>query len=125
MPAATLKPNHKGIQAYYAALETYKEHRVKHEGALETAFSRLLADTGRLYHWTLVPKLHQKNGKSIYPDGTLQDDYFLPAVSGRPRTWATTWRRRSARRSRPATRSPTQSLRTPVGRSCTRTARTC
>ena len=46
MPAATLKPNHKAIQAYYAALETYKEHHVKHEGALETAFSRLLADTG-------------------------------------------------------------------------------
>ena len=77
--SALVKPTHKAIQAYYAALETYKEHRVKHEGALETAFSRLLADTGRLHHWTLVPKLHQKkNGKSIYPDGTLQDDYFLP-----------------------------------------------
>jgi len=45
MPHGTaIKPNHKAIQAYYAALQTYKEYEVRNEGALETAFQRLLAD---------------------------------------------------------------------------------
>jgi hypothetical protein len=46
MPRTILiKPTHKPIQQYYQALKTYGEQHVKHEGALETAFQRLLADT--------------------------------------------------------------------------------
>ena len=51
-----IKPNHKAIQQYYEALKTYGEHHVKHEGALETAFGRLLADTAKAHGWTLIPK---------------------------------------------------------------------
>jgi hypothetical protein len=51
---------------------------VEHEGALETAFSRLLADTARPHGWTLIPKLSMKGKKgNIAPDGTLRDEYEL------------------------------------------------
>ena len=75
-----LKPGHKAIQQYHAALKAYSGQRVEHEGALETAFQRLLADTAReVKGWTLIPKLHMKvGGKSIAPDGTLRDDFHLP-----------------------------------------------
>jgi hypothetical protein len=52
-----LKPNHKAVIAYYDALKTYAGQHVEHEGALETAFSRLLADTARPHGWTLIPKM--------------------------------------------------------------------
>src|SRR5229473_4767224 len=73
-----LKPAHKAIQRYYLALQTYSEQRVTHEGALETAFQRLLADTAPSHAWTLLPKLKlQVKGKNIYPDGTLRDFFNL------------------------------------------------
>src|SRR5438132_11184750 len=57
MPRTTLlKPGHKAIKAYYEALAVYRERHVKHEGALETAFGRLLNDTAKLQGWTLIPK---------------------------------------------------------------------
>jgi hypothetical protein len=79
MPTAgPLKPNHKAIQAYYDALKTYSAQHVEHEGALETAFSRLLADTARPHGWTLIPKMSLKAGsKTIAPDGTLRDEFYL------------------------------------------------
>jgi hypothetical protein len=73
-----LKPGHKAIQQYYKALAVYSEHHVKHEGALETAFQRLLADTAKVHGWTLIPKQKLKVGKhTLFPDGTLRD-LFLP-----------------------------------------------
>ena len=77
--AAHLKPTHKAIQQYYQALQSYAEHQVEHEGALETAFQRLLADTARTHGWTLIPKQKYVAGKHhLYPDGTLRDDFTLP-----------------------------------------------
>jgi hypothetical protein len=68
----------KPIQQYYQALQTYGEQHVKHEGTLETAFQRLLADTAPPHGWTLLPKLKlQVKGKNIYPDGTLRDLFNL------------------------------------------------
>jgi len=55
-----IKPTSKPIQTYYAALQSYGAQGVEHEGALETAFQRLLADTARLKNWTLIPKLKMK-----------------------------------------------------------------
>jgi hypothetical protein len=72
--AHVVKPNHKAVQRYYATLREYHDQRVKHEGALETGFQRLLADTAQAHGWTLLPKLKlQVKGKNIYPDGTLRD----------------------------------------------------
>jgi hypothetical protein len=51
-----IPPTHPAIKAYHAALRAYAEHKVHHEGATETAFSRLLADTARPHGWTLIPK---------------------------------------------------------------------
>ena len=77
--AAPLKPGHKAIQQYHAALQQYLAQHVEHEGALETAFSRLLADTAPARGWTLIPKLKYKvGGRTIFPDGTLRDEFNLP-----------------------------------------------
>jgi predicted helicase len=76
--AAALKPVHKALKKYYEDLKAYSAQRVEHEGALETAFSRLLADTARPHGWTLIPKLSMKGKKgNIAPDGTLRDEYEL------------------------------------------------
>jgi predicted helicase len=76
--ASHLKPTHPAIKAYHAALKVFAEHGAEHEGATETAFSRLLADTARTRGWVLIPKKQLKvGGKTIYPDGTLQDENFL------------------------------------------------
>src|SRR5205823_7959586 len=75
---AQIKPSHKAIHAYYDALKTYAGQKVEHEGALETAFSRLLADTAKPHGWTLIPKMTLKaGGKTITPDGTLRDEFYL------------------------------------------------
>jgi predicted helicase len=74
-----LKPAGKAIKEYYQTLETYRAHGARHEGALETAFQHLLADTARPVGWTLIPKkLFRLNGTSLYPDGTLFDEFNLP-----------------------------------------------
>jgi hypothetical protein len=76
--AGPLKPNHKAIQAYCDALNAYAGQQVEHEGDLETAVSRLLADTARPHGWTLIPKMSLKVGnKTIAPDGTLRDEFYL------------------------------------------------
>jgi hypothetical protein len=75
----TIKPQHRLIHTYYEALKSYGAQGVMHEGALETAFQRLLADTARSKDWTLIPKLKMKvGGKTIFPDGTLRDEFNLP-----------------------------------------------
>lgn len=79
--SAFLKPSHKAIKQYYQSLEEYRAHRVTHEGALETAFQRLLDATGRHCHWQLIPKQTFKVGKShIAPDGTFRDLY-MPRIA--------------------------------------------
>ena len=45
--AFTLKPTHKAVKGYYAALARYADQSVGHEGALRSAFQNLLAETGR------------------------------------------------------------------------------
>src|SRR5689334_16196542 len=52
-----LPPGHRAIQSYYATLKTFSGQHVEHEGALETAFSHLLAETAKPHGWTLIPKL--------------------------------------------------------------------
>ncbi|HUY37038.1 MAG TPA: type ISP restriction/modification enzyme [Pirellulales bacterium] len=75
---ADIKPKHKAIAAYYETLREFSDQQVKHEGAVETAFGRLLAETARARGWMLVPKLPLKRGgKSITPDGTVRDDFNL------------------------------------------------
>jgi hypothetical protein len=75
---AAIKPNDKNIAEYLETLSTFLAHSATHEGATETAFSRLLGVTAQKQHWTLIPKQKLKvGGKLIFPDGTLQDRNFL------------------------------------------------
>jgi len=53
--AFKVKPSHKPVKSYYAALATYADQSVEHEGALRSAFQNLLAETGRKVGWTLIP----------------------------------------------------------------------
>ncbi len=76
--ATTIKPTHKALKKYYAALQSYRDHQVKHEGALETAFQRLLEETAKSHGWNLTPKQSLKVGKrTIAPDGTLRDFFDI------------------------------------------------
>ena len=73
-----IKPTDKTIKTYHAALQGYSDERVTHEGATETAFQRLLADTAKSHGWFLIPKLSfKRGGKQIVPDGTLRDEFSL------------------------------------------------
>ncbi len=78
MTTPAIKPNHKAIKAYYEALQAYQRQEVEHETALRTAFQSLLEQLGRQFGWTLIPELSDKAaGKSIRPDGTFRDDYYI------------------------------------------------
>jgi hypothetical protein len=77
-PALSLKPTHAAVRAYYDTLADYAARGVTHEGATETAFSGLLADTAKAVGWTFTPKDRLKvGGGTIFPDGTLRDAYGL------------------------------------------------
>lgn len=71
-----LKPSHPAIRQYYAALRGYEDQKVRHEGALRSAFQNLLAETSRSAHWQLIPDLTDPR-KGIRPDGTFRDEYFI------------------------------------------------
>lgn len=73
--SSAIKPTHKAIKQYYQSLREYQAYDVKNEGAVETAFSHLLAATSRTIRWQLLPKqpLQLKDKKSVIPDATLRD----------------------------------------------------
>ncbi len=76
--ASKVKPTHKAVKNYYAALATYADQSVGHEGALRSAFQNLLAETGRKHGWTLIPELSlDANGHQIRPDGTFRDEFTI------------------------------------------------
>ncbi len=79
MPSLSLKPTHKPIKAYYAALQDYEQLGVKHEMAVKTAFQNLLVSCGRQFSWTLVPEWPFKRPKQqpLRIDGALVDSYNL------------------------------------------------
>jgi hypothetical protein len=62
----TIKPTHKAILAYYAALQDLTAQNVSHEMGLRRAFQTLLADTAKLADWTLITE------QSFPPDATTE-----------------------------------------------------
>ncbi len=90
MPTLNLKPTHKPIREYYAALERFDRLGVSHESAARAAFQALLEHCARQCAWTLVPE-HAiaplssrgasntaRGNKRIIVDGALIDDFQLP-----------------------------------------------
>ena len=76
--AKKITPTDKTIRAYYEALQAYQRQDVDHETATSTAFQTLLEQVGRRFGWTLIPQLTDTaGGRSIRPDGTFRDDYYI------------------------------------------------
>ena len=80
MPSLTLKPTHKPIKAYYAALKQFDRLDVTHETAVRSAFQSLLEYCARQFNLTLVPEhsITVHRNKRIIVDGVLIDDFQLP-----------------------------------------------
>ncbi len=79
MPTLNLKPTHKPIRTYYAALHQFARLGITHETAVRGAFQELLAHCARQCKWTLVPEygVSTGRGKRIVVDGALVDDFRL------------------------------------------------
>ena len=79
MPTLNIKPTHKSVKTYYAALDQFAKLGVTHETAVRAAFQGLLENCARQCKWTLVPEygVSTGRGKRIVVDGALVDDYRL------------------------------------------------
>ncbi len=79
MPTLNLKPTHKSVKTYYAALHQFDKLDVTHETAVRGAFQALLEHCARQCKWTLVPEygVSTGRGKRIVVDGALVDDFRL------------------------------------------------
>ena len=79
MPTLNLKPTHKSVKSYYAALEQFAKLDVTHETAVRAAFQTLLGHCARQCRWTLVPEFGVSTGRGrrIVVDGALVDDFRL------------------------------------------------
>ncbi|MDE0077012.1 MAG: N-6 DNA methylase [Caldilineaceae bacterium] len=79
MPTLNLKPSHKPIKSYYAALDRFANLGVTHETAVRAAFQDLLQHCARQAGWTLVPEhaVNPRRGRRIIVDGALIDDFRL------------------------------------------------
>ncbi len=79
MQHLNLKPNHKPVKDYYAALGQYGHLYVDHEMAVRSAFGALLEKCARQFDWTLVPEYLFKRPKAspLRVDGALLDTFRL------------------------------------------------
>ena len=79
MPTLNLKPTHKSVKSYYAALDQFARLDVTHETAVRAAFQTLLEHCARQCRWTLVPEFGVSTGRGrrIVVDGALVDDFRL------------------------------------------------
>ena len=79
MPSLNLKPTHKPVKTYYAALAQFARLGVTHETAVRADFQSLLETCARQCGWTLVPEhaVNPRRGQRIVVDGALIDDFRL------------------------------------------------
>ena len=80
MPSLTLKPTHKPIKAYDAAIKQFDRLGITHETAVRSAFQSLLEYCARQFNLTLVLEhsITVHRNKRIVVDGVLIDDFQLP-----------------------------------------------
>ncbi len=74
----TITADHPAVEQYYSLLKEFKGQRVKHEGAVSTAFENLLTHLAKQRGWIFIPLLSLKTGKRLVPDGTIRDGNGLP-----------------------------------------------
>ena len=80
MPQLNLKPSHKAVRNYYATLQQYDKHDIRHEGAVSNPFAFLLDACAKQVNGTLVPQypMHTAQGNRIVIDGAIIDEFGLP-----------------------------------------------
>ena len=80
MPQLNLKPNHKAVRDYYATLQQFNKHDIRHEGAVSNPFAFLLDACAKQVNGTLVPQypMRAPKGNRIVIDGTVLDEFGLP-----------------------------------------------
>ena len=73
MPNLNLKPTHKPIRDYYAALAQYAQRNITHEGAVSAPFAKLLDACAKQVNADLVQQHQIKTdaGRYIYLDGAI------------------------------------------------------
>lgn len=74
----TITADHPAVKQYYSLLKEFQGQRVKHEGAVSTAFENLLTYLAKQRGWIFIPLLSLKTGKRLVPDGTIRDGNGLP-----------------------------------------------
>ncbi len=79
MSTLNLKPTHKSVKDYYAALDQFNRLGVTHETAVRSAFQSLLESCGKQSKLTLVPEhsIKRAGNKRIVVDGALIGDFEL------------------------------------------------
>ena len=79
MKTLNLKPAHKPIRDYYAALNQFERIGATHETAVRSAFQFLLQHCARQFNWTLMPEhsMTAHHNRRIIVDGALIDDFQL------------------------------------------------
>jgi hypothetical protein len=79
MQRLELKPTHKPVQNYYAALRQFDGLGVTHETAVRSAFQGLLDHCARQHDWTLVPEweIRRPRQHPLRVDGALLDNFRL------------------------------------------------
>jgi hypothetical protein len=79
MHQLSLKPTHKPVKEYYAALSAYSDVGAHHEMAVRSAFQNLLASCARQFDWTLVPEypIRRPNQNPLKVDGATIDTFRL------------------------------------------------
>ena len=80
-----LKPTHKLVQAYYAALSQFDQHHVTRETAVRHPFLDLLRAAAGQRGWSLEPEfpMQGNRGNRIVVDAALRDAFWR--VHGYPR----------------------------------------
>lgn len=73
----TIRPENPAFAQYYSRLGEYRSQRVRHEGAVSTAFENLLTALAKQRGWVFIPLL-AVTGKRVVPDGTIRDGNGLP-----------------------------------------------
>lgn len=79
MSALKLKPEHKAVKDYYAALEQFASLGVSHETAVRQAFQSLLEVCARQRKWTVIPEwpFSRPNQSTLRVDAALVDNFNL------------------------------------------------
>ena len=75
MAHEAIKPTHKAVKDYYAAIKALRAAGGKRETELRAAFQELLGKLARQRGWVFMPERPiTRDGKRIVPDGTMLDE---------------------------------------------------